>query len=98
MAAVDKLHKIYTTDFEPVVWARSTGLEVVNELDSLKAAIMMTAGAGAQKYSGWGVAAEGLKTLEGAVKVARTVGGGIGGIVNASLETLVKRVAGRPKA
>jgi len=98
MAAVDKLHKIYTTDFEPVVWARSTGLEVINELDSLKTAIMMTAGAGAQKSSGWGVVTEGLETLEGAVKVARTVGEGIGGIVNANLETLVKRVAGRPKA
>jgi len=98
MAAVDKLHKIYTTDFEPVVWSRSTGLEVINELDSLKAAIMMTAGGDPRKPSGWGVVAEGVKTLEGAVKVARTVGGGIGGMVAANLETLVKRVAGRPKA
>lgn len=98
MAAVDKLHKIYTTDFEPVVWARSTGLEVINELDSLKAALMMTAGAGTSKSSGWGMVAEGLQTLEGAVKVARTVGGGIGGIVNTNLESLVKRVTGRSKA
>lgn len=98
MAAVDKLHKIYTTDFGPVVWARSTGLEVINELDSLKAALMMTAGAGASKSSGWDTVAEGLKTLEGAAKVARTVGRGIEGVVNTNLETLVKGVAGRDKA
>ena len=98
MAAVDKLHKIYTTDFEPGVWARSTVLEVINELDSLKAAIMMTAGAGAQKSSGWGMVTEGAKTLESVVKAAQTIGGGIGGIVNASLDAVVKRAAGRPKA
>ncbi|KAK1221077.1 putative ubiquinone biosynthesis monooxygenase [Marasmius sp. AFHP31] len=44
MAACDKLHKLYSTTLPPVVWARSMGLEVVNELDSIKAALMMTAG------------------------------------------------------
>ena len=33
MSAMDKLHKIYTTDLAPVVWARSVGVEVLNELD-----------------------------------------------------------------
>lgn len=101
MAAIDKLHKLYTTDFEPVVWARSTGLEVVNELDSLKAAIMMTAGADGRKSgvaAGWDVVAKGVETLDSAVKVARAVGGGIGGIVGTGMQTLIQRVSERTRA
>jgi ubiquinone biosynthesis monooxygenase Coq6 len=44
MSAVDKLHKIYSSNLDPIVWARSVGLEVLNELDSVKAALMMDAG------------------------------------------------------
>lgn len=101
MAAVDKLHKIYTTDFGPVVWARSTGLEVVNELDSLKAAIMMTAGADGRKSgvaAGWDLVARGVETMGGAVRVAQAIGGGIGGIVSGGVQTLVKGMTERPKA
>ncbi|KAJ3572364.1 hypothetical protein NP233_g3136 [Leucocoprinus birnbaumii] len=97
MAAVDKLHKLYTTDFEPIVWARSTGLEVVNELDALKAAIMMTAGGGGQSRnsgtaaaSGWAAMAKGVESLSSAAQVARAVSGGIGGIVGAGVQSLVK--------
>ncbi|KAH7885844.1 hypothetical protein F5I97DRAFT_1875893 [Phlebopus sp. FC_14] len=46
MSAVDKLHKIYASTFGPVVWTRTVGLEVVNELDCVKAALMMDAGGG----------------------------------------------------
>ncbi|KAF9453531.1 ubiquinone biosynthesis hydrox [Macrolepiota fuliginosa MF-IS2] len=101
MAAIDKLHKLYTTDFEPVVWARSTGLEVVNELDSLKAAIMMTAGADGGKSgitAGWDMVTKGVETLDSAVKVARAVGGGIGGIVGTGVQTLIQRVSERTRA
>ncbi len=35
MSAVDKLHKLYASTAPPVVWARSTGVEVLNELDRL---------------------------------------------------------------
>jgi ubiquinone biosynthesis monooxygenase Coq6 len=45
ISAIDKLHKLYALEAPPVVWARSTGLEVLNELTSLKAAIMGHAGA-----------------------------------------------------
>lgn len=45
MSVCDKLHKLYSTTAQPVVWARSVGLEVLNELDSIKAAMMMSAGA-----------------------------------------------------
>jgi ubiquinone biosynthesis monooxygenase Coq6 len=101
MAAVDKLHKLYSTKFEPIVWARSAGLEVVNELDSLKAAIMITAGAEGRKSgvaAGWETMAGGVKVLGNVASVARTVGGSIGSIVSASAQTLVKRMAERAKA
>jgi ubiquinone biosynthesis monooxygenase Coq6 len=45
MSAIDKLHKLYSNDMEPIIWARSVGIEVLNELDSVKAAIMTIAGA-----------------------------------------------------
>jgi ubiquinone biosynthesis monooxygenase Coq6 len=45
MSAIDKLHKLYSNEMEPIVWARSVGIEVLNELDSVKAAIMTIAGA-----------------------------------------------------
>jgi ubiquinone biosynthesis monooxygenase Coq6 len=44
MSAVDKLHKLYARTEPPVVWARSTGVEVLNELDTLKAGIIRAAG------------------------------------------------------
>jgi len=67
MGAIDKLHKIYTTTSGPVVWARTVGLEVVNELDSVKAALMLAAGAGTEKVEkgtvGWNLAARGVEIL-----------------------------------
>jgi ubiquinone biosynthesis monooxygenase Coq6 len=100
MAVVDKLHKLYTTDYGPVVWARSTGLEVVNELDSVKAAIMMTAGAEGRKSgaaAGWEAMMKGVEALGGAVQVAGTFSGGIGGIVGARIQGLIGRMAERPR-
>lgn len=96
LAAVDKLHKLYTTEFEPVVWARSTGLEIVNELDSLKAAIMMTAGADSQRSgmaAGWDVMSNGLQTVESVARLARTIGGGMGGILGAGAHALTKKIS-----
>ncbi|KAG9020626.1 putative ubiquinone biosynthesis monooxygenase, partial [Tulasnella sp. UAMH 9824] len=43
LSATDKLHKLYGTTFPPVVWARSAGLEVINELESVKSVLMMNA-------------------------------------------------------
>lgn len=37
---------------EAIVWARSGGVEVLNELDLVKAAIMMTAGANFRQADG----------------------------------------------
>ena len=44
MSACDKLHKLYSATAEPIVWARSVGVEVLNELDTVKAAMMLAAG------------------------------------------------------
>jgi ubiquinone biosynthesis monooxygenase Coq6 len=44
MSAVDKLHKLHASTVPPVVWARSPGVEVLNEIDTLKAGIISAAG------------------------------------------------------
>lgn len=44
LSATDKLHKLYSSTAPPIVWARTVGLEIVNEFDTLKAALMLTAG------------------------------------------------------
>ncbi|GAA98596.1 uncharacterized protein L969DRAFT_625299 [Mixia osmundae IAM 14324] len=45
LSAIDKLHKLYAIESGPLVWARSTGIEVLNELPMVKAALMGQAGA-----------------------------------------------------
>jgi len=78
LSAVDKLHKLYSTTAQPVVWARSVGLEVVNELDTLKAAFMMSAGATANTGAFGRVASEGYGTAMKTVDAARSVAGSLG--------------------
>lgn len=45
LSVTDKLHKLYALESAPAVWARSVGLEVLNELGSAKGALMSAAGA-----------------------------------------------------
>jgi ubiquinone biosynthesis monooxygenase Coq6 len=82
MSAIDKLHKLYSSTFEPLVWARSVGLEVINELDVLKAAIMAVAGGSKSETfgatGGWQSAAKGMETLNRGVGAAQVVGEMIG--------------------
>ncbi|KAF5331473.1 hypothetical protein D9758_015502 [Tetrapyrgos nigripes] len=47
MSICDKLHKLYSTTFGPVVQLRTMGLEMLNEFDSIKAALMSIAGSSA---------------------------------------------------
>ncbi|KDQ51050.1 hypothetical protein JAAARDRAFT_140997 [Jaapia argillacea MUCL 33604] len=97
MSACDKLHKLYTTTFEPVVWARSVGLEVINELDSIKAALMLSAGSSPKGRSshrpgaaGWNRAAQGIEGLAGGFKVASMLGGAAADVVGSGLRQLLK--------
>ena len=64
LSAVDKLHKLYTATAEPVVWARSVGLEVINELDTVKTALMMSAAFSATPYTAAEVCAAGSRGYE----------------------------------
>lgn len=101
MSAVDKLHKLYSTTLEPVVWARSVGLEVINELDFLKAAIMMDAGAQSRQKNahgdatGWALAAKGIETLVNSAGAAKFIGEGISGAVRTGLQNILRATASR---
>jgi ubiquinone biosynthesis monooxygenase Coq6 len=89
MSAIDKLHKVYSSTAQPVVWARSVGLEVVNELDSVKTALMMNAGASTrlQNVSGWDLFAKGVESIAGAARTSKMVGG----MVSAGIQELAKQ-------
>lgn len=54
MSTVDKLHKLYGLDSAPVVWARSVGVEVLQELPAIKAAMMGGAGSSEDGVAGFG--------------------------------------------
>ena len=95
MSAIDKLHKLYSSTLDPVVWARSVGLEVLNELDSVKAALMMDAGAGSSQRSGWDLLAGSIEGISRGISTARVLGQGIGGLVNSGISEIARKVARR---
>ncbi|KAF7317987.1 Ubiquinone biosynthesis monooxygenase COQ6, mitochondrial [Mycena kentingensis (nom. inval.)] len=75
MSVMDKLHKIYSTKLDPVVWARSVGVEVINELDSVKTALMME-GSGKAYGQGnfvWEAAAKGVEVVGSSAGMAKAV-------------------------
>lgn len=88
MSFIDKLHKLYAVEHsKPIVWARSTGVEILNELPSLKGAMMGTAGATQDRSSQAGLGSAGVwRGLASAVELAdgaKTVGGAVlGGLRN----------------
>ncbi|KAI0831854.1 ubiquinone biosynthesis hydrox [Trametes gibbosa] len=98
MAACDKLHKLYAATAEPVVWARSVGVEVLNELDSVKAAMMLSAGSrpsrtrpsGAQL--GANLAASGLESLARGVSGVRTLTEGAANLAGSGIQRLLQIV------
>jgi ubiquinone biosynthesis monooxygenase Coq6 len=91
MSAVDKLHKLYASTVPPVVWARSTGVEVLNELDTLKAGIIGAAcgrsSAGIVPGSPWGMVASGVETL---VSGTRVIGTGLNSVAGGILQQLAR--------
>lgn len=99
MSAVDKLHKLYGTDNEAVVWARSVGIEIMNELDSMKAALMMFVGAQSTKTSNIGsaplnVVGNAVKTLATTAKSVGAVKAAIAGSLSSVIDNFAK--SGRP--
>ncbi|KAH9059062.1 hypothetical protein EDB87DRAFT_1685008 [Lactarius vividus] len=98
MSVVDKLHKLYASTAPPVVWARSTGLEVLNELDTLKAGIVGAAGGQSSARAGagsfWDMAASGVETLVGGARVAEAVGSGLQSVAGGILQQLARVATG----
>lgn len=79
ISATDKLHKLYGVTWPPLVWARSVGLEVINELDSIKSALMMNAGSQPARSSSnplWNLAASGVEGLANASQSAEMLARG----------------------
>lgn len=98
MSSMDKLQKLYSTELSPIVWARSVGLEVVNELDSLKAALMISAGAQPKEErttNGWDAAASIVRTASNAVEVTKSVVPGVAGAVLNGVVGLLQQVQQR---
>lgn len=98
MSAVDKLHKLYSSTAPPVVWARTTGVEVLNELDALKAGIICAAGGQSSDRGGtgflWRTVASGVEALVGGTRVAGAVGSGLGSVAGDILQRLTRAAAG----
>ncbi|KAF8159639.1 ubiquinone biosynthesis hydrox [Crassisporium funariophilum] len=94
MSAVDKLHKIYSTDNDAIVWARSVGMEVLNELDSVKAAIMMRAGAQSVggRASGWNFAGNAVEAMASTVHAAGIAKGVLGNVLGSTLKNLAGKI------
>lgn len=102
MSAVDKLHRVYTTEATPVVWARSVGVEVLNELDTIKAAMMLSAGANPRvRTNGTGAlgnfAATSIETAAGAIGIAKVVGGALQSALGAGMVQLGRKLTGEGK-
>lgn len=90
MSATDKLHKLYSSTSRPIVWARSVGLEVVNELDSLKAGIMVTAGGKGRRTTqgaAWELAGKTVEHVSAGLNAAQVVGKGLYGSVLQRLQS-----------
>lgn len=99
LSTCDHLSTLYSSKLAPVVWARSTGLETLNELDGLKSLLMGGAGSrvgAANAHAGrgegaWGLVADGVEKVRHGVEVAKAVGGLVGAQVRNRLEYMVKR-------
>lgn len=78
LSVTDKLHKLYGSTLTPIVWARSVGLEVLNELSAVKGALMFSAGAQGFRAkgtdgSGWNAAASTVEALAGGADLAKLI-------------------------
>ncbi|KAI0731047.1 ubiquinone biosynthesis hydrox [Earliella scabrosa] len=98
MSACDKLHKLYSSTAEPIVWARSVGVEVLNELDSVKAALMLNAGSRATRGTsrtqiGASFAADGIETLARSMSGVRTLTEGVAGMVGTGVRRVLQSMA-----
>ncbi|KAI0339515.1 ubiquinone biosynthesis hydrox [Trametopsis cervina] len=94
LSACDKLHKLYSSTSEPIVWARSAGLEVLNELDTIKGALMMAAGTVKEHYGtgqvGWELTAKAVEGLARNMDNARMLGNSVSGMAGSTVRQLLQ--------
>ena len=99
MAACDKLHKLYSSTSEPVVWARSVGVEVLNELDSVKAALMLNAGSRSSRARlsgrqvGVNFAADAVESIARSLSGVDMLTRGVAGMVGEGVQRVLQSVA-----
>ena len=100
MSAIDKLHKLFSNEKEPIVWARSVGIEVLNELDSVKAAIMTIAGAQISagkapvRNFAWDFAGNAVQSLTATGKAVEVLKGAVWDAVTSSIQNISARKDG----
>lgn len=92
MNVIDKLHKLYAQEAKPIVWARSTGVEILNQLPTLKGIMMGGAGAKTDKSSNarqnvWGGVAKAYELASG----ARDLGGMLGKMAKSRIATALSK-------
>ena len=98
MSTVDKLHKLYANTAPPVVWARSTGVEVLNELDTLKAGIIGAAGGrSGVPGSPWEMVAGGVEALISGTRIVGALGTGLSSVAGGILQQAARVVSGPGK-
>ena len=95
ISATDKLQKLYGTRLRPIVWARSVGLEVVNEWTGLKGGLMGVAGGRGEtsrKSRGdgglvWNAAGSGVEAISAVFDTGRTLAGVVGNLIGERRES-----------
>lgn len=103
ISATDKLQKLYGTRLGPIVWARSVGLEVVNEWTGLKGGLMRAAGGSVEprrRHGGgdgglvWTAAASGVSAISAIADTGRTLAGMVAGMVGNGMSVGERRGSG----
>jgi ubiquinone biosynthesis monooxygenase Coq6 len=100
LSVTDKLHKLYGSTLTPVVWARSVGLEVLNELSLVKGALMFSAGAQRREKvrgdaAAWDFAASAAQTFSGGSNLAKLLTGSLFDMATSTVSNAVKMVRKR---
>ena len=96
LSVTDKLHKLYGSTLAPVVWARSVGLEVLNELSYVKGAMMFSAGVRRPKETrgdaaAWNFAASTAETISGSGDLLRLLAGSLGGLASSAVTKMLRK-------
>jgi hypothetical protein len=100
LSTTDKLHHVFGTRIPVINWARSIGMDVINELSPVKKALMERAGAqsgAALASKSWyetgADAMDGWKTVKGLASIAKS---GAGQLIRNGARQLLEKTAAPP--